>query len=504
MCNLVYLRRCKRTNLNFILSLSDLDTDINSLNQIDNHDLVNAFIKCVSLIDPGSISNSKFSRTMNIADKYRIASDLANAIKVLGYKAEIGYQTFLYFNEKESRRLFLFLFEKLSKQRQDEPKHVTKSLLNRLKAVEIDFSKVRSNDERLRWRTDGIEYLNYFMKNELNDCVQFNNPSLFLEWNTLNSNANSKLFSNFYQNSKLVLNKQSIDLDFRNRKSADNSPSKQTNEDRNRVLNKGLAKSDDSDEQIAKLNEQLKQLGEQLESNERQLKVKEAALKARKDQLDVLNSKFNEKKFELDKVKYSDKSNEELKEGIVRMNDELSETNQKWQLFNLKYDESVNELKEKTRSIITKFNEINEEIQLTKSQIELSNLKLKKIDEQTVELEQSLDEDNDLDRKFYTKRIFEIINNVKKQEQDIDKILVDIRNLQREINQLTGKVTRTYTVVEETVFKHSNLTDYSKTCYKLISELDATYDKLINEIESCGQTKREILRFEEIVSIVCV
>jgi len=35
--------------------------------------------------------------------------------KQIGYKNEIGYQTFLYLNEGDTRRLLMFLVEKLSK-----------------------------------------------------------------------------------------------------------------------------------------------------------------------------------------------------------------------------------------------------------------------------------------------------------------------------------------------------------------------------------------------------
>lgn len=465
---------------------------------------MNAFIKCVSLIEPDLLANCRFGEHLNITDKYRIATDLANAIRKLGYKAEIGYQTFLYFNEKESRRLFLFLFDKLSKQKQEEPKSVHRGLLNRLKNTEIDFSRVRPADEGgLKWRTSGLDYVNYFMRNELPGSLPLDNLSLFIEWNALNSNTNSKLFSSFFQNAKLA--KETVDQAdligyFRDDKSsARPSPAKSPLKE-SRTASKQQS-ADNSDEQIKTLDGQIQQLEQQLKANKKHLKVKEEVLRKKQESLQALTAKFNEKKLELDRAKYSDRSNEELKEGITQLQNEISEVNRKWQMFNLEFEESMGELKEKRKLIINRFNELNEEIASTKSQIETNSLKLRKIDEQTQELEQNVIEDNDLDRKFYTKRIFEIINNVKKQEQDIDKILVDIRGLQREINQLSGKVTRTYTVVEETIIKGSNLTDWSKRCYRLISELDEIYDKLIAEIELSGQTKREVLRFEEIVSI---
>ena len=485
-----------------------MDGELKHLNEIDNDDLVNAFIKCVSLIDAELLPNCRFGEQLNITDKYRIATDLANAIKKLGYKAEIGYQTFLYFNEKESRRLFLFLFDKLSKQKQEEPKNVSQGLLNRLKKIEIDFGRVRKSGaaDGLKWKTTGLDYLNYLMRNEVSDCVPFDNPSLFIEWNALNSNTNSKLFSNFYQNANLALSKEAVDQIglsgyFRGEKSSPkNSPAKSPPK-AEKPATASRRQTDSSDEQIKTLDAQIKQFEQQLEANKKQLKVKREAIKKKTESLKGLTAKFDEKKLELDRAKYSDRSNDELKEGISKMQQAIDEVNKKWQQFNLEFEESIGELKEKRKLIINRFNTINEEIATTKSQIETNSAKLKKIEEQTVELEQNLTEDNVLDRKFYTKRIFEIINNVKKQEQDIDKILADIRVLQREINQLSGKVARTYTVVEETVFKSSNLTDWSKRCYRLISELDEISFKLIAEIELSGQTKREVLRFEEIVSI---
>lgn len=449
------------------------------------------------------MTNCKFSANQNIADKYRIATDLSNAIKQLDYKADLGYQTFLYFNEKESRRLFLFLFDKLSKQRQDEPKQIKQSLLNRLKNIEINFKEKKEYDlNSIRWRTDDLDYLNFYMKNnQQNDPFHFADLAALIEWNTLNLNPNSKLFSKFFSKSQLSTDKKTkIDLlkldDLDNFKRNETSPSKLAK----KLIEQTASKDKDSDEHIQTLNDHLEQLEKQLESSRIKLKEKEDNLKEKQENLMILNGKFDAKKQELDRIKYSDRSNEELKDGIEKMKNEIKEVNKKWFTFTNEYDDLINELKDKKRSVIKKFNDLNEELVDTKNQIEINKLKLRKLDEQSKELEQNLAEDNDLDRKFYTKRIFEIINNVKKQEQDINKILEDIRRSQREINQLTGKVTRIYTVVEEIVLK--NQADWSKKCYRLISELDEIYDKLINEIESFGQIKREILKFEDIVSSI--
>ena len=41
-----------------------------------------------------------------------------------------------------------------------------------------------------------------------------------------------------------------------------------------------------------------------------------------------------------------------------------------------------------------------------------------------------------MNRSAYTRRIMEIVVNIKRQKEDIDKILVDTRKVQRELNQV--------------------------------------------------------------------
>lgn len=58
----------------------------------------------------------------------------------------------------------------------------------------------------------------------------------------------------------------------------------------------------------------------------------------------------------------------------------------------------------------------------------------------------------DVSRKSYTKRIFEIVANIRKQKEQIETTLQDVRTLQKEINQLQGRVERTLTAADEIIF----------------------------------------------------
>lgn len=56
-------------------------------------------------------------------------------------------------------------------------------------------------------------------------------------------------------------------------------------------------------------------------------------------------------------------------------------------------------------------------------------------------------------RNAYTSRILEIIGNIRKQKNDIDKVLSDTRELQKEINNITGQLDRQFTVTDDLLFK---------------------------------------------------
>lgn len=47
----------------------------------------------------------------------------------------------------------------------------------------------------------------------------------------------------------------------------------------------------------------------------------------------------------------------------------------------------------------------------------------------------------------------EIIGNIKKQKTEIDKIIRDTRDLQKEINTINGQIDRQFTVTDDLLFK---------------------------------------------------
>lgn len=77
----------------------------------------------------------------------------------------------------------------------------------------------------------------------------------------------------------------------------------------------------------------------------------------------------------------------------------------------------------------------------------------------------------DSSRVSYTQRMMEIVVNIQKQKEDIGKILGDTRLVQKEINQLTGKLDRIFTITDEQVYKDARKDEARRTAYKLLASL---------------------------------
>jgi Cu/Ag efflux protein CusF len=104
-------------------------------------------------------------------------------------------------------------------------------------------------------------------------------------------------------------------------------------------------------------------------------------------------------------------------------------------------------------------------------------------------------------RNAYTKRIMEILNNIKKLDVDTKKVIIETRSLQKEITLLTGKVQRSFSVAEDAVFScaKQRTDEFSKRSYKLLAQVHDETNKLSEGIESCGVNRRDVIGLEEAV-----
>uniref|UniRef100_T1GNN5 Coiled-coil domain-containing protein 22 homolog n=1 Tax=Megaselia scalaris TaxID=36166 RepID=T1GNN5_MEGSC len=97
----------------------------------------------------------------------------------------------------------------------------------------------------------------------------------------------------------------------------------------------------------------------------------------------------------------------------------------------------------------------------------------------------------------HTSRILEIIGNIRKQKNDIDKVLRDTRELQKQINTLNGQLGRQFTATDDLLFKDAKKDEHSKRAYKFLATLHSDCRDLIAFVEETGQVTREIRDIED-------
>uniref|UniRef100_A0A8V5GRA9 Coiled-coil domain-containing protein 22 n=1 Tax=Melopsittacus undulatus TaxID=13146 RepID=A0A8V5GRA9_MELUD len=87
--------------------------EVQSVRDLTPELVVEASVRCLRAVNPTLGAPLSPLLPPGISARFRLASDLAAACQELGFGGDVGYQTFLYSSEHDTRRLLLFLVEKL-------------------------------------------------------------------------------------------------------------------------------------------------------------------------------------------------------------------------------------------------------------------------------------------------------------------------------------------------------------------------------------------------------
>ncbi|XP_046460350.1 coiled-coil domain-containing protein 22 homolog [Daphnia pulex] len=102
-----------------------------------------------------------------------------------------------------------------------------------------------------------------------------------------------------------------------------------------------------------------------------------------------------------------------------------------------------------------------------------------------------------LTRTFYTQRILSIVANVKKQNEEMHRVLEDVKSVQREINSIQGKVERTFTVTDEIIFRMAKSDETARRIYKYLISLQTDCSDIQKLVKESGNLSREIKDLED-------
>jgi chromosome segregation ATPase len=196
---------------------------------------------------------------------------------------------------------------------------------------------------------------------------------------------------------------------------------------------------------------------------------------------------------------------ENADENIAELEGMSKEASKKLQELAVKWEEHRVPLVEQLRALkdaqLNKEDETKaslEQIKTMRAQMKAWVAEIHQKDDHYKQLQEALDAlPKDMTRAVYTRNILEIVKNVKKQKLDIDKILIDTRNLQKEINTVSDTLGRVFAVVDELVFADANNKDTTAIqAYKHIAGIDKNFKKLVSLIEDTGQARNNVLNLD--------
>ncbi|KAH9420587.1 Coiled-coil domain-containing protein 22 [Dermatophagoides pteronyssinus] len=366
------------------------DENISGIASLDAHQIMKCVATCLQRIhiDDDSIT---------IPDPSTIISDNEHNI---GYKSDIGYQTFLYSNEHEIRRLLLYLVEQISAD-SDE--------------------KLLSSPDQHPSMIDG-------------SCIQISSMN-------------------------------------------------ESNEQQQQT--EGERKTNEQQIVLEKLRQELRDYETEIQK-----------CKINENELNRLERQYQEQ-YKLFEASF--KSKEELENSIKMMKESIEEIALAWDEMQ---KDLLENLKRKKQQNMIQNEEQMEKIRLINTMKRSIASKLKEIQSKELmikDMEQRQPQQWPPNRGSYTRRIIEIIQNVKKQNDETLKVVAETKAVQKDINNLNGKIERSFTIADEVLFREARQNEWNRQCYKLLALLQSTFHELLQAINEIGIHLREIRKLEEMI-----
>ncbi|XP_014483329.1 PREDICTED: coiled-coil domain-containing protein 22 homolog [Dinoponera quadriceps] len=524
----------------------DIEESVTNLSGFNTELVVEATVRCLEAIRPSLGLSTVLP--VNMAARFRLGATLAQLCTELGYRGDIGYQTFLYNSEADLRRVFMFLIEKLPK---ESEKTVNESM-SKVALLEKSVASAISQGLSIPWlphychkkgfRNRGRantsytsvnievpvanvedDYKDYYMHYLQPVPDQMQNISCFLpsiiSYNARALNASSMDITecinwlNSHQSEKAAYptahnivnelskfssdNKTQISTDSQvKQESATHSvlPDQETlkNEAKQEVEIESMKVECDSLRiSIEELQNEMKKLTTRLTQATVTSHNEEKELKTSEEQ-----KKIKARTYEL--LQDGSENIKKLESVIEASTNKLISLANQWEKHRLPLIMKYRQEREKHSTKANASQKKLDEIKLLKEKEKELQEECRNKDQQYSQLVAEVQKlPREVNRSAYTQRILEIINNVRKQRDEISKVLADTREIQKEINTLTGRLERSFTVVDELIFRDARTNEASRKAYKLLATLHSDCSELVSLVEETGATIREIRDLEE-------
>ncbi|KAH8378586.1 hypothetical protein KR009_000070 [Drosophila setifemur] len=452
-----------------------------------------------------------------MAQRFGVASSLAEGCKESGYRGDIGYQTFLYPNAVELRRLLMFLIEQLPRERQGKEDGLGKT--QSLSAQQLLHRKIRK-ELASQLKSPWVPQFARSVGNRKSVgcsslCIEFR-PHINLSVPSANPEERTKEQQQYFdqQSPNLFQQTASSSVDLIASVLHKNELERWGQELPDTVLLfmdgeeptaplipqiTALEKSSASVEEanpLQELSNQVQDLRTHCETLMTERKSHAAALTS----LKLRESKASEELKRMQPLlKIHERTSLVLadpEENITKLEALLKSTQakretltQQWQDYRQPLLETLEKLK--TAKEAQHVQEIRSNIEQLEKDLQSKTQQHNDLNATLRGASQSL-----APRKEYTRRIHEFIGNIRKQRADIFKVLDDTRQLQKQLNVVGAQLQRQFNYTDDLLFQSAKHDLHAKRAYKLLAQLHSNCSELVECVSLTGNVTKQIRELE--------
>ncbi|XP_049290987.1 coiled-coil domain-containing protein 22 homolog [Anopheles funestus] len=481
----------------------DLDEDIQGLEPFTPSILVRTVSKCLLLIDPSL--DLPHTLPPGMAQRFTVTARLAEACSTVGYRRDIGYQTFLYPNVAEVRRVFMFLIEQLPKDTTDTAD--PEAPFDRVTDLENRILENMRQQLRGSWRTDPspLDLRNSTLgwPNRSRANIPFVTQSdvtaeikeYWLRrsgfWEEDKDEVDRQLPESAVKADESILKLQAYYAEHK-------SKSPLTEELEQHESPNSFDQLDTLQQEIGKINTAIKET----EGEQRDLQSKHTAVGENVKAMEKVTEKLKEEKKIKERTHILLENPEvnvaKLESIIAAAGEKMKKLQSQWESHRAPLMATLQEHQAKNSDQVSKSQKVVDQIESARHKSEDVIVDLQTKSALHARLVQEYERmGKTVSRTAYTSRILEIVGNIRKQKTDIDKILHDTRSLQKEINSITGQLDRQFTVTDDLIFRNAKRDEYCKRAYILLVALHTECSELIALVQDTGTVKREIRELED-------
>ncbi|XP_058055405.1 coiled-coil domain-containing protein 22 homolog [Anopheles bellator] len=488
----------------------DLDEDIQGLDQFTPAILVRTVSKCLLLIDPSL--DLPTSLPPGMAQRFTVTARLAEACTAIGYRRDIGYQTFLYSNVAEVRRVFMFLIEQLPKESGDSA--TPEAPFDRVTDLEHRILESMREQMRSSWsgryyspldlrKTGAVwgpararstipfvtqsdvtaEVKEYWLRHSglWGDAVDEVDRGLPADTSTSSSlDPISKLQAYYAQNKAKT----------------------PITEDEEVVLGACETSTASQRVQLDEEMQQLRALLAETQSESQTVRASGEVVRGEAKAIEQTVERLKEEKKVKERTHILLENPEvnvaKLESIIAAAGEKMKKLQSQWEAHRAPLVATLEEHRAKNSDSVSKSQKVQEQIDSARRKSEEVIVDLQTKSALHARLVQQYEKiGKTVSRTAYTGRILEIIGNIRKQKTDIDKILHDTRSLQKEINATTGQLDRQFTVTDDLIYRNAKRDEFTKRAYILLVALHTECSELVALVQETGAIKREVRELED-------